>query len=195
MNTKKLNTMLTVQLKSYFSVILILLFTSLLSACQLTSADNPEPLEKKTTVINYNQYYLWLKSLTKAEVLSEEAKQKKLMATSTEQKSLSQGKLILIYCLPSTPLHHPYKAKRLLNELLLVSNTMTQDNLAFSMLLRDQLNSQLYLLQKQERLEKELATQNEANNKNIKQLQGQLNHVNQQLMLLKQIDQNINQRG
>ncbi|TYK67372.1 hypothetical protein [Colwellia echini] len=182
-------------LKRYSLLVFLVTLTSLLSACQLTPPEKIEVIEKKPEVINYSQYYLWLKSLTNAQVLAEESTQKENLKEHPTEKVTLQGKLVLIYCLPKTPLHHPYKAKRLLNELLLVSNTMTKDNLAFTMLLRDQLNTQLHLLQKQEQLEKEFTRVTEKNKATIELQKEQLNLVNQQLMLLKQIDQNINKRG
>jgi len=185
------------RVKQCLSITIIIVLTSFLGACQLTG-----PSTDSSAPIKYSQYYLWLKSLSKEQVLTEEAKQKTFIENNIEGKTLCQGKLILIYSLPNTQLHHPYRAKRLLNELLLASNTMSKDNLAFTMLLRDQLNTQLYLLKKQEKLRKELDEKlieknNEkiATNAAIEQLNKQLNHVNQQLLLLKQIDKNINERG
>ena len=63
------------------------------------------------------------------------------------------------------------------------------------MLLRDQLNIQLRLLEKQARSDKEYNEQNDKNNLTIEHLNQQLDHVNKQLILLKKIDQNINERG
>ncbi|WP_157826806.1 hypothetical protein [Colwellia sp. 12G3] len=145
--------------------------------------------------VKYSQYYLWLKSLNNNQLLLEEHKQHSLLTSEVNGKALSQGKLILIYSLPNSTIHQPYKAKRLLNEHLLASNSMSKENLAFTMLLRDQLNTQLHLLEKQTLSEQELTKQSDEHHAIIEQLNQQLNHVNQQLMLLKLIDQNINERG
>ncbi|ALO35832.1 hypothetical protein CMT41_14710 [Colwellia sp. MT41] len=177
-------------IRPYLSMGLIILLASLASACQM-----PPPATKTNDGVNYSQYYLWLKTLNKQEVLTEEQKQHVLINQPLKGVNFSQGKLILIYSLANTPLHQPYKAKRLLNEHLLASNNMSKENVAFTMLLRDQLNTQLYLLEKQARSSKKFSQQSDEHHAEIKQLNNQLNHVNQQLMLLKQIEQNINERG
>ena len=184
--------------KKYFSIILIMLLGSLSSACQMTI-----PADKTHSVVSYSDYYLWLTTLNKKQVLAEEHKQQAVL-NKTLNKSLnepinsvdlSQGKLILIYSLANSPLHQPYKAKRLLNEHLLVSNNMSKENLAFTMLLRDQLNTQLHLLEKQAQASKKFNKQSDEHHAIIAQLESQLKLVNQQLILLKKIDQNINERG
>jgi hypothetical protein len=179
------------QTKQYFSITLIILLANLLSACQITA-----PVTDTTqNSVKYSQYYLGLKTLNNKQLLLEEHKQHTLMADQLKDKALSQGKLILIYSLPNPIVYQPYKAKRLLNEHLLASNTLGKENLAFTVLLRDQLNNQLHLLEKITLSEQNLIKQSNTQHKIIEQLNQQLEHVNQQLMLLKQIDQNINERG
>ena len=184
--------------KKHVSIIFIMLLACLSSACQMTT-----PAYNTHNLVSYSDYYLWLKTLNMQEVLAEEHKQQALL-NKTLNKSLnepinsvdlSQGKLILIYSLANSPLHQPYKAKRLLNEHLLVSNNMSKENLAFTMLLRDQLNTQLYLLEKQAQATKKFNKQSDEHHAIIAQLESQLKLVNQQLILLKKIDQNINERG
>ena len=179
------------QTKQYFSITLIILLANLLSACQITA-----PVTDTTqNSVKYSQYYLGLKTLNNKQLLLEEHKQHTLMTDQLKDKALSQGKLILIYSLPNPVVYQPYKAKRLLNEHLLASNPLSKENLAFSMLLRDQLNNQLYLLEKQMLSEQNFIKKSNEYDKIIEQLNQQLEHVNQQLMLLKKIDQNINDRG
>lgn len=181
---------ISMRAKQYINITILSLLASLLSACQLTN-----PMSKDSgSSTEYSQYYICLKSLEKNEVLAEETKHKDLIKKQIEDDGFSQGKLILIYSLPNTPLHNPYKAKRLLNEHLLANNTMSKENLAFTMLLKDQLNTQLHLLSSQEKSKKIFNEKNKENEKNIEELNQQLDHVNHQLMLLKQIDQNINDR-
>jgi hypothetical protein len=171
----------------------ILILTTLLSACQLTSPTVSDSTMKET---HYSHYYLWLKTLNDKQVLAEERKQVSLRAEPPQAgNSFDQSKLILIYSLPNTSLHQPYKAKRLLNEYLLTSHDKSKENVAFTLLLRDQLNIQLHLLEKQNATDKECNKQRDEHRVLIEQLQKQLNQVNQQLILLKKIDQNINERG
>ena len=180
--------------KKHFSIIFIMLIGSLSSACQMTT-----PADKTHNVVSYSNYYLWLTTLNKKQVLTEEHKQQALLNNrlnkTVNDVDPSQGKLILIYSLANSPLHQPYKAKRLLNEHLLVSNNMSKENLAFTMLLRDQLNTQLHLLEKQAQASKKFNKQSDEHHAIIAQLESQLKRVKQQLILLKKIDQNINERG
>jgi hypothetical protein len=169
----------------------------LLSGCQTTSPVI-EPAKKP---IDYSHYYVWLKTLSNTQLLTEEQTQKSSTTSNSQKLINSQGKLILIYSLPNSTLHQPYKAKRLLNNLLLSEQSLNEHNLAFTTLLRDQLNTQLHLLQKQEELTKSINKHTKHYNKTISQLTTQLNqkdidleHVNKQLRLLKKIDQRIDQR-
>ncbi len=184
------------QSKKILSMAFILCVITLLSACQLTEkkSSNVQP-----HFLRYSQYYLWLKTLTNEQVIAEEAEQKSLMASQSQENSsnelLAQSKLILIYSLANTPLHQPYKSKRLLNDYLLTDDVKNNENLAFSMFLREHLNTQLKLHEKLEAQKKEFNKRDDDYHALIKQLQQQLDQVNQQLILLKRIDQNINERG
>jgi hypothetical protein len=176
----------------FFNLFIIIL-TTLLSACQLTP---PVISERKSEEISYSQYYLWLKTLSHAQVLAEEKKQKHLQIEKPQSSSFpGQSKLILIYSLPNTSLHQPYKAKRLLNEYLLISDEKSTENVAFTLLLRDQLNTQLHLLEKANAVSAACKKQKDKHGVLIEQLQKKLNQVNQQLLLLKKIDQNMNDLG
>jgi len=178
--------------KQQLLMLFVIIMTTLLSACQLTPLEVNENSVKR---VSYSQYYLWLKTLDNNQILAEELKQKSLKADSSQEaNSPSHSKLILIYSLPNTSLHQPYKAKRLLNEYLLTGDNNSKEDAAFTLLLRDQLNSQLHLLEKQNATDKECNQQFDEHHLIIEQLQKQLDRVNQQLMLLKQIDQNINER-
>jgi hypothetical protein len=181
--------------KQSFSIAIIILLASLSSACQMTDPVTDTKTETTDHSVKYSQYYLWLKTLSNKQLLLEEHKQLDLMTSQLNDKAVSQGKLILIYSLPNILFYQPYKAKRLLNEHLLASNNMNKENLAFTMLLRDQLNTQLHLLEKEALFKQDFTKQSNEHHTIIEKLNLQLNHVNQQLILLKQIDQNINDRG
>jgi hypothetical protein len=162
----------------------------LVSGCQ-TTTPVIEPAKKP---IDYSQYYVWLKTLNNTQLLTEEKAQKSSSTDNRQTLLDSQGKLILIYSLPNSTLHQPFKAKRLLNNLLLSEHFLSEDNLAFTTLLRDQLNTQLHLLQKQEALTKSINKHNDNYNETINLLTKQLNqktidleHVNKQLKLLKKL--------
>jgi hypothetical protein len=189
------------RVKQCLLIFFVLFASILLSACQITTPftnDKADEINNNITPppFSYSQYYLWLKTLSDKQVLAEEYKQTAIIAATPQENNIAtQSKLILIYSLSTTDLHQPYKAKRLLNELLILSHNMKADNLAFTMLLRDQLNTQLYLLEKQNATNKDCNEQLDGNHVLIEQLQSQVNQVNQQLILLKRIDLNINERG
>jgi len=186
------------QTKQSLLMLIIIILTPLLSACQLTSTTVNDRAVSDIAVkaTSYSQYYLWLKTLNNKQILSEEKKLKSLTSDSSQQAiSTNQSKLILIYSLSATSLHQPYKAKRMLNEYLLTSDGKSKENVAFTLLLRDQLNTQLHLLEKQNATDKECNKQLDEHHLIIEQLQNQLNQVNKQLILLKKIEQNINERG
>ena len=183
------------RVKQPWRVISIMTLVISTSACHVT-----EPPSTSVSITNettqFSQYYLWLKTLTDEQIFIEEDKQNALLnAQQVTVQIAAQSKLILIYSLSTGVLHKPYKAKRLLNEFLLAGSSMSQENLAFTMLLRDQLNIQLKLREKHKKANKDFIKQSEEHHANIELLEQQLKQVNQQLILLKKIDQNINQRG
>ena len=176
--------------------------TIFVSGCQTTSPIS----ETAPSALNYSHYYVWLKTLDNKQLIAEEKVQKPANTNKSQIEVdtalVNQGKLILIYSLSNSTLHQPYKAKRLLNSYLLSEHSLNKDNLAFISLLRDQLNTQLFLLQNQEKLTKALNKFTENHNEVIHQLTLQLNQkdidlerVNKQLKLLNKIDQRIEQRS
>jgi hypothetical protein len=194
-NNSSVKTPIINRAKQCFSIIFIIFLANLLSACQMSPYITGVKTDTNHNTIQYSQYYLWLKTLNNKQLLQEEHKQRSIMASEHKNESLSQSKLMLIYSLQNPAIHQPYKAKRLLNEHLLTSNNLSKDNLAFTMLLRDQLNILLRLLEKQALSEQNFIKHSHEHHTKIEQLNQQLKHVNQQLMLLKKIDQNINERG
>ena len=125
------------QYSCYFLVFICLL---VLSGCKLL----PD-LNKNT--VNFNHYYLWIKSLNDEEVVQEISRQK-----SNKLSGLSQADihLIMLYSLPNSPVHNPYTAKTQLNDYQLEPYEDTIFNttdLAFVVMLKDQLNQQLLILE------------------------------------------------
>lgn len=124
----------------------------MLNACQLSPAQ-PEKTNQAATV-SYSHYYLWLKTLSTTELFIEVKQLQRMLlstANNNDKKQQLESKLLLIYSLPNPSIYQPYKAKALLNKYPLPDNTnnVTDSNLAFMVMLRDQLNSQLHLLRKQ----------------------------------------------
>lgn len=163
------------------------LLLSLLTACQITpQSSNP--------VFSYSSYYLWLKTLTQAELTIEIDKQKNIISAQKDQKS--SIKLMLAHSLPSSPIYQPYQAKTMLNQYTISSaNFGNEANLAFLLLLKDQLNAQLLLIEKHKATHKKKQQEVDKLQKELTHLTIQLELLALQLEQLKNIEKNINQHN
>ena len=171
METKLLAKLATFNLKlkrrCKFAVFTLLLVN--LSACQVTP--------QAPASFNYSQYYLWLKTLNAEELSTEFLQQKQALIDHDSQQT--KIKLLLLHTLPSSPQYQPYKAKTLLNQVpLSASQFNSEQNLAFMLLIKDLLNSQLLLIEKHQR-------QTDKDKQAISQYQQQINLLEQQLEQLK----------
>lgn len=164
---------------------------SLISGCQLTNSSNAE-------YSYYGSYYLWIKSLDNDELIEE--------INSQQQKELAGDKaaeyhLLLLHSLPSSPIHNPYTAKSKLNQQALIEDAQTQFNvsdLAFIIMLRDQLNQQLLILNKlinKEKANTENKKQLEVQQQSIEKLEQRSQKLQQQIIQLKKIERSINDHG
>ncbi|GAA6173577.1 hypothetical protein NBRC116592_32470 [Colwellia sp. KU-HH00111] len=181
-------------------VILILGGIVCLSACQLTEPySNANSLVSNT--INYSQYYLALKNLSKPELQRE---------IQLQQLKESQGSiaaeinLMLLHSLPNSPSHNVYSAKSKLNEQLKRHDSyqLNSDDQAFFSLLKDQLNQQLFLFQKlinQELAHDKQAEKYSINDKKQKNkiaaLELTVAQLSKQITQLKKIEQTISGHG
>ena len=175
-------------MKVTYKISIFIALAVMLTACQLTEHQT-EQLEPETIEVSYSDYYLWLKSLSSIELLIEVKQQRRLLAshkTNTHNTLQQESKLLLIYSLPNAAVYQPYKAKALLNKYPLPDNVNNKSdrNLAFMVMLRDQLNSQLYLMSKQTK--RESLYLSEQTKKNAEIL-----HLKKQLTQLKAIEKNI----
>lgn len=179
------------QIKQHYIPLLIIVLLSALSGCQLLDVSKSIEVEVKPTEVDFSHYYLWVKSLNDDEIAQEVIQQQ-----SNKQLSYAQGdvQLIMLYSLPNSPIHNPYTAKRLLNDYSLVpySDTIfSATNLAFIVMLKDQLNQQLLLLEK--------ITNYKGAYKQSKKLntaqQLKIDQLNEQIIQLKKIEKTISKRG
>lgn len=179
------------------SLITALLFVSLLmltSACQLL--EQPEKnnkthvIEEPTNTLNYAQYYLQLKPLSEGELLAEIYQQKIAIASGSIEAKVN---LILIYSLPQSPRHNPYKAKSSLNQFFQQhpNYQFSNNDLAFIKLLKDQLNMQLSLFKQ---LVDQEINQEKQHDENI-ELAKKVTQLQEQIRQLKRIEKNINGHG
>lgn len=169
---------------------IVLLFI-LLAGCQTVPKKQASASHSESnSESKYSHYYLTIKALDDLEVEQEVARQQ------VNKKSVDIAQMmqwIILYSLPNSPEHNPYTAKAQLNRLSLsLDNTppFSTADLAFFVMLKDQLNQQLLQLEKiknykgaYQQSKKVLTTQ-----------QQQINQLEQQLSQLKKIEQTISER-
>ena len=186
---------LKLKLKNSLLIPLILLFSGIVSGCQLiTSESKLAP----TDYSYYGSYYLWIKSLDDNELADE---------INTQQLNETQGikeaeyHLLLLHSLPNSPIHNPYTAKSKLNQQALIEEAQAEFNigdLAFIIMLKDQLNQQLLILNKLINKEKtHTATQKQLQiqQQSIEKLELRSKKLQQQIIQLKNIERSINDHG
>jgi len=149
--TKKLNIAPKWTLKlnnKYKNVLLIFISISLsvcISGCQLNNSHISNNAMASNTV-NYGQYYLALKNLSASELLIEIKQQQLKKSQGSIEAEIN---LLLLHSLPNSPIHNAYSAKSQLNEQFKNHKNyqFSPADQAFIILLKDQLNQQLYLFQ------------------------------------------------
>jgi len=190
-------------IKKRLTKISILLFALLSAAgCQLTSlyssATQQDIQQRHDT---YANYYLWIKNLTDEELLAEVSQQNSNMAANYPQSKLH---LVLLYALPNSPIHNPYTAKTLLNQLsqsnqqnsntdqhMDMKTNNANTNFAFISLLKDQLNQQILtanklIITKQKLQEIEISSEQTIHKQNV-----EVAKLKQQIAQLKKIELTI----
>lgn len=171
--------------------LLIIVLLSALSGCQLLDESKSIEVEVKPTQVDFSHYYLWVKSLNDDEIAQEIIQQK-----NNKQSGYAQAdvQLIMLYSLPTSPIHNPYTAKTLLNDYPLVPYSETvfsATDLAFIVMLKDQLNQQLLLLEKITNYKGVYIQSKKLNS--TQQLK--IDQLNEQIIQLKKIEKTISERG
>jgi len=164
--------------------LIIILLLSCLTGCHLLG-------DSKSNKVNFGHYYLWIKSLNDDEVAQEIIQQK-----SNKHSGFAQAEvqLIMLYSLPNSPIHNPYTAKTLLNGYTLVpyfETTFSAADLAFIVMLKDQLNQQLLLLQE---LSNSKGVYQQSKKVNAVQ-QLKIDQLNKKIIQLKNIEKTLSNRG
>lgn len=163
----------------------------ILAGCQLLTEFRQEITTNKPSL---HQYYLWLKQLPQQQLVLETQSIKKAVENDELNAEL---KLLMIYSLPSSPIHNPYNAKAILNKKSKTIDEQEQDKVLL-VILRDQLNEQLLILQQLAIEEEQLKT---AERRIIKQQQAIIEleqtvaTLASQIEQLKAIEHSINNRG
>lgn len=164
--------------------LIITLLLSALSGCQLLPYSNSDK-------VDFSHYYLWIKSLNDEEVAQEIIQQK-----SNKQSGYAKAdlQLIMLYSLPNSPIYNPYTAKTKLNDFQLEPYNdaiFNATDLAFIVMLKDQLNQQLLLL---EQLDNYKSAYQQSKKVNTAQ-QLKITQLNKQIIQLKKIEKTISKRG
>lgn len=180
-----------------------------ISACELIP-NSTSPLTS-TAVPTYGDYYLWLKTLDKNELLQEIEQQNRNNEVKSPDADIY---VMLLHSLPKSPIYNPYTAKSMLNKLKVqyVESRYNPTNLALMTLLKDLLNEQLLTIHKYNNLSLDfknsknmLLSVQESSGKKGQQLlesEQQIIELKQQVELLKEqinqlhrIEKNINEHG
>jgi septin family protein len=99
--------------------------------------------------------------------------------------------------LPNSPIHNPYIAKEKLNKQTSPQHFNVAD-LAFIVMLKDQLNQQLLILNRvidKDKTNTESQKQLEVQQQSIEQLEQRTQKLQQQIIQLKNIERSINDHG
>lgn len=183
---------------SLLRVTLLIAFSVSLGGCQLMApntnddSDNIKVIDKEHS--SYGNYYLWIKSLNNDELLAEIDKQQIKQANGNQG---TEYNLLLLHSLPNSPIHNPYIAKEKLNKQTSPQHFNVAD-LAFIVMLKDQLNQQLLILNKvidKDKTNTESQKQLEVQQQSIEQLEQRTQKLQQQIIQLKNIERSINDHG
>ena len=172
----------------YFIVLISLL---LLSGCGLLP-------DLRINTVNFNHYYLWIKSLNDEEVVQEISRQKNNKLSGVAQADIH---LIMLFSLPNSPVHNPYTAKTQLNDYQLEpyeETIFSTTDLAFVVMLKDQLNQQLLILEELNNYKgaykqsKKMIAEQQVE---ISDAQKIITQLNQKIIQLKKIEKAISEHG
>jgi len=178
----------TKKLSRYF---IIFIYVILIGGCKLLPDFN------KNTV-TFNHYYLWIKSLNDEEVVQEISRQKNNKLSGLAQAEMH---LIMLYSLPNSPVHNPYTAKTQLNDYQLepYENTIfNTTDLAFVVMLKDQLNQQLLILEEFNNYKgayKQSKNLIAVQQVEISEAKKTIDQLNKKIIQLKKIEEAISEHG
>lgn len=170
--------------KEYHMPLFILILLLPLSGCQLLD-------DSDSKKVDFSHYYIWIKSLNNEEVVQEITQQK---SNKDSGYAAADIHLIMLYSLPNSPIHNPYTAKTILNDYPLApysESTFSDTDLAFIVMLKDQLNQQLLILKQLENYKGAYQQSKKVNS--AQQLK--INQLNKQIIQLKKIEKTISKRG
>ena len=170
--------------KQFCLPLLVFFLIISLSGCHLLN-------ENQSKQVDYSHYYLWIKSLNDDEIRQEI--QQKIRSRDSGYPAANL-QLIMLYSLPNSPAHNPYTAKTMLNDYPLapyVEASFSTTDLAFIVMLKDQLNQQLLLL---EQLTNYKGAYQQSQKFNDAQ-QLKIDQLNEQIIQLKKIEKTISKRG
>jgi hypothetical protein len=183
---------------SLLRVILLIAFSVSLCGCQLmakkTSDDSNSIKIVEKEHSSYGNYYLWIKSLNNDELIAEIEKQQ---LKQSKGNQAAEYNLLLLHSLPNSPIHNPYIAKEKLNKQTSPQHFNVAD-LAFIVMLKDQLNQQLLILNRlidKDKTNTESQKQLEVQQQSIEQLKERTEKLQQQILQLKNIERSINDHG
>ncbi len=186
-----------------YTVFLFVFGCLLLSGCQSLNpfSDNTSNDIKIHHNSRYGEYYLWLKSLSQTQLLAEIKQQKQSISDGFIGSKIN---LLLLSSLPDSPIYNVYSAKSLLNEMQKKSllQPLSLSDQALLLVLKDQLNAQLFLYRDLEKNSQtiqqnnaQLAVQMQKQQLGVLQLNNKVNLLQKQINQLKNIEKTINEHN
>ena len=194
-------------MQKILNVSFIMVLITLLASCELLKVDN-STTKPGSNNINYAELYLSLTALSD-EQITENIHQHQLKSRVNNARNIKEIvgntslitwhlKSVLFFALPNSPIHNPFTAKSKLNQLSLDNlkeTHLTSADFAFFTMLKTQLNQQILLLNSISAEKKSLLMIKQAYLLKSNKLQQQLKALQQQILQLKNIENNINEHG
>ena len=189
-------------MKVFASLLILLLLTGCETTAPVVTAQKITALKITAMNFDYPQYFLATRAMDQQALIGERKRLKTLLSntsTSTLKKIgdetlLHQLQLAILYSQPDVVTHNPYDAKALLNQLSFSQHKISQQqveysqfslhNQAFFMMLREQLNQQLFIYN-------DVAKQKAMNDT----LQSAIEQLKAKIIKLKNIEKTISLRG
>jgi hypothetical protein len=162
------------------------------SDAQVSNVDDNQAIYSENYK-DYGQYYVYLKTLSRQDLVAEIDKQKNILAAGEKNTRMN---IILLYSLPNSPIYNAYTAKTVLNKYIQSNSVdlISRHNKAFVNLLKDQLNQQIKLFEKIQLMENN-TQMNEDTLSEISKLEAEIADLLKKIDQLRNIEKAISSQG
>lgn len=192
--------MINLSKQNLFRVLLCISLMGGVSGCQLTTHSDAQVsnVDDNQAIYSenykdYGQYYVYLKTLSRQDLVAEIDKQKNILAAGEKNTRMN---IILLYSLPNSPIFNAYTAKTVLNKYIQSNSVdlISRNNKAFVNLLKDQLNQQIKLFEKIQLMENNIQMNEDTLNE-ISKLEAEIADLLKKIDQLRNIEKAISSQG